>query len=96
MFTGIAKPMLDSIAMVAALPGCNVVTPSGPAACDKYQIVSAGTRQFEWDTVHGTARIKALIERENLGSGRAEMAEIWFPPAYPCPGTGCHPGETYR
>ena len=53
-----------------------------PGAYERYEIVSAGTRQFEWDTDTGPAWIKVLIEESNLGSPGVEIAEVYFPPEY--------------
>jgi quercetin dioxygenase-like cupin family protein len=53
-----------------------------PAAYENYEIVSAGTRRFEWDSDNGPGSIKVLIEDANLGSAGAEIAEIWFPPGW--------------
>lgn len=47
-----------------------------------YQVVSTGTRQFEWDTDTGIGWIKVLVESETLGIPGVEIAEIFFPPEY--------------
>jgi quercetin dioxygenase-like cupin family protein len=65
-----------------ALGACDMGTGPGPAAYESYDIVSDGTRQFEWDTETGPGIIKVLIEENNLGSKGAEIAEIWFPPGF--------------
>jgi quercetin dioxygenase-like cupin family protein len=64
------------------LAGCDAGKPSDPAAYEHYDIESAGTRQFEWDSDTGTGWIKVLIEEGNLGSAGAEIAEIRFPPGW--------------
>ena len=64
------------------LGACDSLQPPDPAAYDSYEIVSSGTRQYEWDTDTGPGIIKILIEESNLGSKGAEVAEIWFPPGY--------------
>ena len=69
------------VAMMFVL-GCSQEPAHDPAAYERYQIVSSGTRQFEWDTDTGPGWIKLLIEESNLGSRGAEIAEIYFPPAY--------------
>lgn len=53
-----------------------------PAAYESYEIVSSGTRQFEWDSANGAGWIKVLIEESNLGSKGVEIAEIYFPPGW--------------
>ncbi len=68
------------IALSVVLAGCGKDLPSDPAAYDGYEIISSGTRQFEWDSDTGTGVIKVLIEGQNLGSAGAEVAEIRFPP----------------
>ncbi len=65
-----------------SLSACDVGGGPDPAAYETYDIVSAGTRQFEWDTENGAGIIKILIEETNLGSQGAEIAEIWFPPGF--------------
>ena len=65
-----------------ALGACDMGTAPDPAAYESYDIVSGGTRQFEWDTETGPGIIKVLIEENNLGSKGAEIAEIWFPPGF--------------
>ena len=47
-----------------------------------YDIATAGTRQFEFDTATAPGVIKILLEEQNLGSPGVEMAEIFFPPEY--------------
>lgn len=69
---------------------CACEKPVDPAAYENYEIVSQGTRQYEWDTDTGPGIIKILIEAQNLGSQGAEVAEIWFPPGFE--GTA-HPHE---
>ncbi len=80
------KTIPTQIAVIAilALPtiACTEKTAFNPAAYERYEIVSAGTRQFEWDTDTGPAWIKVLIEEANLGSKGAEIAEVYFPPEY--------------
>ena len=61
---------------------CEQTPAEDPAAYESYEIVSTGTRQFEWDTETGPGWIKVMIEESNLGSSGAEIAEIYFPPAY--------------
>lgn len=53
-----------------------------PSAYESYEIVSTGTRQFEWDSESGPGWIKVLIEEANLGSKGAEIAEVYFPPGW--------------
>jgi quercetin dioxygenase-like cupin family protein len=64
------------------LSACDTGAGTDPATYESYEIVSAGTRQFEWDTETGPGIIKILIDANNLGSEGAEIAEIWFPPGY--------------
>lgn len=80
--------LLTGIAYLLA--GCEPGAAVDPAAYDSYEIVSSGTRQYEWDTDTGPGIIKVLIEEANLGSKGAEVAEIWFPPGFE--GTS-HPHE---
>ncbi|MFQ6005010.1 MAG: cupin domain-containing protein [Woeseia sp.] len=47
-----------------------------------YEIASAGTRQFEWDSETGPGWIKILVEASNLGSDGVEVGEIFFPPGW--------------
>jgi len=68
------------IAVSVALTGCSKELPPDPSAYESYEIVSSGTRQFEWDSDTGAGVIKVLIEEQNLGSAGAEVAEIRFPP----------------
>lgn len=70
------------IVILACVSACDHGRPEDPAAYETYQIVSAGTRRFEWDTDTDPAWIKVLIEEANLGSAGAEIAEVWFPPGY--------------
>ena len=70
------------IFMTTIALACSQVSAHDPAAYERYEIVSTGTRQFEWDTDTGPAWIKVLIEESNLGSRGAEIAEIYFPPEY--------------
>lgn len=78
--------MMVRIVMVAAglgaLAACSA--DRGHAGVDRvdYDIVSTGTRRFEWDTDAGTGWIRVLVEEANLGSPGAEVAEIFFPPGY--------------
>ena len=72
------------------LSACDQSSTHDPAAYETYEIVSSGTRQYEFDTDTGPGIIKVLIEEGNLGSKGAEIAEIWFPPGYE--GTS-HPHE---
>jgi quercetin dioxygenase-like cupin family protein len=78
------------LVLISSLFGCDTVKAPDPAAYESYEIVSSGTRQYEWDTDTGPGIIKILIEESNLGSKGAEVAEIWFPPGYE--GTS-HPHE---
>jgi quercetin dioxygenase-like cupin family protein len=68
--------------LILFLGACDMSKGGDPAAYEFYDIVSAGTRQFEWDTENGPGIIKVLIEENNLGSKGAEIAEIWFPPGF--------------
>lgn len=68
--------------LMSVTAACQSDTAADPAAYESYEIVSAGTRQFEWDTETGPGIIKVLIEANNLGSKGAEIAEIWFPPGF--------------
>jgi len=79
-----------SFVSVSMLNACDMTATPDPAAYESYEIVSSGTRQYEWDTDTGPGIIKILIEESNLGSQGAEVAEIWFPPGYE--GTS-HPHE---
>jgi len=74
--------MTGGLILCLALGACEVGQEPDPAAYESYDIVSAGTRQFEWDTDTGPGIIKVLIEENNLGSQGAEIAEIWFPPGF--------------
>ncbi len=56
--------------------------PTAQGATGKYQVVSSGTRQFEWDTDKGMGWIKVLVEAHTLGAPGAEVAEVFFPPGY--------------
>jgi quercetin dioxygenase-like cupin family protein len=79
-----------ALGFVVSFSGCDNLSEPDPAAYESYEIVSSGTRQYEWDTDTGPGIIKVLIEESNLGSKGAEVAEIWFPPGYE--GTS-HPHE---
>ena len=68
--------------LILFLGACGMSKGPDPAAYESYEIVSGGTRQFEWDTENGPGIIKMLIEETNLGSQGAEIAEIWFPPGF--------------
>ena len=70
------------LGIFALASSCDTQTAVDPVAYETYEIVSSGTRQFEWDTDSGPGIIKVLIEESNLGSKGAEIAEIWFPPGY--------------
>ncbi|MDH4048575.1 MAG: cupin domain-containing protein [Gammaproteobacteria bacterium] len=74
--------MLSCAGMTVVAGSCNLEKAPDPAAYERYDIVSTGTRQFEWDSDNGPGWIKVLIEEENLGSAGAEIAEIWFPPGW--------------
>ena len=74
--------VLGGLVLLLSLSACDMGEGPNPAAYEKYDIVSAGTRQFEWDTENGAGIIKVLIEESNLGSQGAEIAEIWFPPGF--------------
>lgn len=77
------KPVRLLIAVLAtSLAACSQEPQVDPAAYENYEIVSTGTRQFEWDTATEAGWIKVLIEESNLGSQGAEIAEIYFPPDY--------------
>lgn len=67
---------------VLALSACSAPSAPDPAQYESYEIVSSGTRQFEWDSHNGQGWIKVLIEEANLGSKGAEIAEIYFPPGW--------------
>lgn len=72
---------LPSLCLIlASVAGCTEVP--DPAAYESYEIVSNGTRQFEWDSDNGPGWIKVLIEESNLGSKGVEIAEIYFPPGW--------------
>ena len=62
--------------------GCEPQAVEDPAAYEDYEIVSAGTRQFDWGSGADAGWIKVLVEESNLGSKGAEIAEIYFPPGY--------------
>lgn len=81
---------ITTIFFAVLLGACDTSATHDPAAYESYEIVSSGTRAFEWDTENGPGIIKVLIEENNLGSKGAEIAEIWFPPGYE--GTS-HPHE---
>ena len=72
LFTPISIPH-ETDAKVAVEPS---------ARTSDYQVVSTGTRQFEWDTDSGMGWIKVLVEAKTLGDPGAEIAEIFFPPGY--------------
>ncbi len=74
--------VLGGLILFLGLSACDMGAGADPAAYETYDIVSAGTRQFEWDTENGAGIIKILIEENNLGSQGAEIAEIWFPPGF--------------
>lgn len=74
--------IIASIAAGIFCAACEAPESHDPAAYESYDIVSTGTRQFEWDTDAGPGIIKVLIEEANLGSRGAEIAEIWFPPGW--------------
>jgi len=74
--------VLGGLILFLGLSACDTGKGSDPAVYETYDIVSAGTRQFEWDTENGPGIIKILIEENNLGSQGAEVAEIWFPPGF--------------
>ena len=78
------KPI--TVATMAAIAvttaACQQKPEHDPAAYERYDIVSDGTRRFEWDTETGPAWIKVLIEESNLGSRGAEIAEVYFPANY--------------
>ena len=82
--------LIATIFFAVLLGACDTSATHDPAAYESYEIVSSGTRAFEWDTENGPGIIKVLIEENNLGSKGAEIAEIWFPPGYE--GTS-HPHE---
>lgn len=72
--------VLKVIVVLAVLSACGVET-SDPKAYN-YDVATAGTRQFEFDTETEPGVIKVLLESRNLGSNDVEMAEIFFPPDY--------------
>jgi quercetin dioxygenase-like cupin family protein len=47
-----------------------------------YEIASAGTRQYEWDSANGPGWIRVLVEEQILGDAGAEVIEVFFPPAH--------------
>ncbi|MFQ5548466.1 MAG: cupin domain-containing protein [Woeseia sp.] len=47
-----------------------------------YEIASAGTRQFAWDSETGSGWIRILVEASNLGDDGVEVGEIFFPPGW--------------
>lgn len=74
---------ITAIAVLAVLmTACTEKPEFDPAAYESYEIVSAGTRQFEWDTDTDPAWIKVLIEESILGSKGTEVAEVFFPAEY--------------
>ena len=75
------RPIVNVLAALV-LSACDAPPPADPAAYDSYEIVSTGTRQFEWDSDNGPGSIKVLIEEANLGSSGTEIAEILFPPGW--------------
>lgn len=77
--TSLASAVMSTAILCAA---CSQEPPPDPAAYETYEIVSAGTRQFGFDTETAPGWIKVLIEESNLGSQGAEIAEIYFPPDY--------------
>jgi len=83
---GTMKTIPTQIAVISILAllttACTEEQEYDAAAYERYEIVSAGTRQFEWDTDTEPAWIKVLIEESNLGSKGAEIAEVYFPPEY--------------
>ncbi len=80
------KTIQTQIAVVTTLTlliiACTEKPEYDPAVYERYEIVSEGTRQFEWDTNTDPAWIKVLIEESNLGSKGVEIAEVYFPPEY--------------
>ncbi len=68
--------------LVLLMTACTEESEYYPTTYERYETVSAGTRQFEWDTDTEPAWIKVLIEESNLGSKGAEIAEVYFPPEY--------------
>jgi len=82
--------LIAAFSCAILLGACDQSARHDPAAYETYEIVSSGTRQYEFDTDTGPGIIKVLIEEANLGSKGAEIAEIWFPPGYE--GTS-HPHE---
>ena len=74
--------VISGLLLFMGLASCGTSAGSDPGAYESYDIVSTGTRQFEWDTERGPGIIKILIEENNLGSNGAEIAEIWFPPGF--------------
>jgi quercetin dioxygenase-like cupin family protein len=76
------KATLLSCMTGALLAACGAEKPADPAAYEHYDVVSSGTRAFEWDSDNGVGWLKVLVEEKNLGSKGAEMAEVWFPPGW--------------
>jgi quercetin dioxygenase-like cupin family protein len=68
------------MAALTSLAACSRTPDPAPRA--DYDIATAGTRQFEFDTATAPGVIKILLEESNLGSAGVEMAEIFFPPDY--------------
>ncbi|MEQ8207984.1 MAG: hypothetical protein RIA65_17535, partial [Woeseia sp.] len=66
--------------LLAILSACGTETADKEAY--NYDVATAGTRQFEFDTATEPGIIKVLLESRNLGSNDVEMAEIFFPPDY--------------
>jgi len=66
--------------LLAILSACGTETVDKEAY--NYDVATAGTRQFEFDTGTEPGVIKVLLESRNLGSNDVEMAEIFFPPDY--------------
>lgn len=75
-------PAVYLVVTIIAVTACDSQPAVDPAAYESYEIVSKGTRQFEWDSDNGPGSIKVLIEAANLGSAGAEIAEIRFPPGW--------------
>jgi mannose-6-phosphate isomerase-like protein (cupin superfamily) len=73
---------LLGLVLLSVTGACSRQPGTDPTAYEDYEIVSTGTRQFEWDTDSGPGRIKVLVEKKNLGSAGVEVAEILFPPGW--------------
>ncbi len=73
-------PSVTIILLALALGACSPREAVQPGY--DYDVATAGTRSFRFDTDSGAGLIKVLIEERNLGSAGAEVAEVHFPPGY--------------